>query len=179
MNTPPTQPDPWLRGPVAGIPALLQPVAHALIAAREEIDRTIADIGRDELWARPGGVASLGFHVAHLSGATDRLLTYARGEALSESQRADLVRERAVADTRPEAETLLVAFRETIRRGLDQLAATDESTLTQPRAVGRAQAASTVLGLLFHAADHAARHSGQIVTTARLVRAGEIATTPA
>ncbi len=153
-------------------------MAHALIAAREEIDRTIADIGRDELWARPGGVASLGFHIAHLSGATDRLLTYARGEALSESQRADLVRERAVADTRPEAEALLAAFRETIRRGLEQLAATDEATLTQPRTVGRAQGASTVLGLLFHVADHAARHSGQIVTTARFLRASETATTP-
>lgn len=180
MNTPLTQPDPWLRGPVPGIPALLQPVAHALIAAREEVDRTIAGIGRDELWARPGGVASLGFHVAHLTGATDRLLTYARGEGLSENQRADLARERAVADARPEADELLTAFREVIRRGLDQLAATDESTLIQPRAVGRAQAASTVLGLLFHVADHAARHSGQIVTTARLVRASsENATTPA
>lgn len=117
-----------------------------------------------------GGVASLGFHLAHLAHSTDRLLTYARGEALSERQRADLARERAVDEVRPVAEELLTALHRSIDRGLEQLAATAESTLTLPRAVGRAQAASTVLGLLFHAAEHAARHAGQIVTTARLVR---------
>jgi uncharacterized damage-inducible protein DinB len=170
MNTPAVQPEPWLRGPVAGIPALLQPVAHAFVAARESVDRAMTGIGPDELWVRPGGAASLGFHLAHLAGSTDRLLTYARGEALSENQRADLARERGVDETRPKAEELLTAFRETYRVGLEQLAATVESTLNEPRAVGRAQAASTVLGLLFHAAEHSARHAGQIVTTARLIR---------
>ena len=170
MSTPAAQPDPWLRGPFPNVPALLQPFAHAFIAAREDIDRALAGIGSDELWARPSGVASVGFQLAHLAGSTDRLLTYARGEALSEAQRADLAREHAVADVRPSAEELGSAFREIIRRALEQLAVTDESTLTEPRAVGRAQAASTVLGLLFHAAEHAARHAGQIVTTAKLVR---------
>ena len=56
-------------------------------------------------------------------------------------------------------------------RALAQLAATAESTLGDARAVGRAQLPSTVFGLLFHAAEHASRHTGQIVTTARLVRA--------
>lgn len=169
MSTPSALPDPWLRGPVEGIPPLLQPVAHALIAAGEDIDRAAATITPDELWARPGDVASVGFHIAHLAGSTDRLLTYARGETLSENQRAALTRERAVAEARPPLEELLIALRETIRRGLDQLAATDAATLTEPRAVGRA-ATSTVLGLLFHAADHAARHAGQVVTTAKVVR---------
>ena len=172
MSTPAPQPDPWLRGPVANVPALLQPFAHAFIAAREDIDRATAGIGPDELWARPRDVASVGFQLAHLAGSTDRLLTYARGEALSQSQRANLVRERAIADARPNAKELLTALRETLRRAQEQLAVTDESTLTQPRAVGRAQVASTVLGLLFHAAEHAARHAGQIVTTAKLVREG-------
>ena len=170
MSMPAAQPDPWLRGPVPNVPAFLQPFAHAFIAAQEDIDRALAGIGPDELWTRPGGVASLGFQLAHLAGSTDRLLTYARGEALSEGQRADLVRERAVAEARPSAEELVTALRETLRRAQEQLAVTDELTLTQPRAVGRAVTASTVLGLLFHAAEHAARHVGQIVTTAKLVR---------
>lgn len=171
MSTPPVSADPWLRGPVEGIPPLLQPVAHALIAAGEDIDRAAAGIAPDELWARPAEVASVGFHIAHLAGSTDRLFTYARGEALSESQRAALTRERAVAEARPPLEELLTTLRQTLRRGLDQLAVTDVATLTEPRAVGRA-ATSTVLGLLFHAADHAARHAGQVVTTARVVRGG-------
>lgn len=124
MSTPVTQPDPWLRGPVANAPALLQPFAHAFIAAREDIDRALAGIGPDELWARPGGVASLGSQLAHLAGSTDRLLTHARGEALSESQRADLVRERAVAEARPSVEELVTALRETLRRAQEQLAVT-------------------------------------------------------
>ena len=44
MSTPPALPDPWLRGPVEGIPALLQPVAHALIAAGEDIERAVAGL---------------------------------------------------------------------------------------------------------------------------------------
>lgn len=171
MSAPPVSPDPWLRGPIEGIPALLQPAAHALIAAGEDIERAVAGIAPEELWARPADVASVGFHIAHLAGSTDRLLTYARGEALSERQRAVLIRESAVAEARPPLEDLLIALRETIRRGLDQLAVTDIATLADSRAVGRA-ASSTVLGLLFHAADHAARHAGQVVTTAKVVRGG-------
>lgn len=145
-------------------------MAHAFIAAREDIDRAIEGMDPEDLWARPGGVASIGFHLVHLAFSTDRLLTYARGEALSKDQRDNLARERKADETRPSVEGLVTAFRETIARSLEQLAATAESTLTEPRAVGRAQAASTILGLLFHASEHAARHAGQIVTTAKLVR---------
>ncbi len=170
MSTTPNQPDPWLRGSLAGIPASLQPVAHAFIAAREDIERALAGIGPDELWAQRGGIASPGFHLAHLAGSTDRLLTYARGESLSPGQREALLQERAIGDTRPAVEELVAALNETILRGLAQLAATEEATLSQPRAVGRAQSPSTVLGLLFHAAEHASRHAGQVVTTAKLIR---------
>ncbi len=170
MSTAPTQPEPWLRGPLAGIPASLQPIAHAFLAAREDIERALTGLTLDELWAQPGGVASPGFHLAHLAGSTDRLLTYARGEALSPGQREALVRERAIGDTRPPAEELVAAFNLAISRALERLTATDERTLAEPRAVGRAQSPSTVLGLLFHAAEHAARHAGQIVTTAKMIR---------
>jgi uncharacterized damage-inducible protein DinB len=30
----------------------------------------------------------------------------------------------------------------------------------------------TVIGLLFHAAEHAQRHTGQLIATAKVVRAG-------
>jgi uncharacterized damage-inducible protein DinB len=165
------QPDPWLRGPVPGISAPLQPLAFAFVAVREDVERALSGITEEQLWARPGGAASLGFHLAHLSGSTDRLLTYARGEALSEAQRAALVRERGIAEARPGLEELVAALNQTLERGLEQLASTKESTLAEPRAVGKALAASTVLGLLFHAAEHAARHAGQIVTTVKVVRA--------
>lgn len=169
MSTLNQQPEPWLRGPVAGVPPSLQPVACALIASREDVDRAIEGISPEELWARPAGVASIGFHLAHLAGSTDRLLSYARGEALSEAQRADLARERAADEERADAEQLVAAFHEAIDRGLNQLSDTSESTLGEARAVGRA-AGSSVLGILFHVGEHAARHAGQIVTTRKIIR---------
>ena len=164
------QPEPWLRGPVHGVPPALQPAAHALIMAREDIDEAVSGLTADEVWATPGGAASIGFHVAHLIGSTDRLLTYARGETLSPEQKTALVRERGVTETRPQIQTLLAEWHAAVDAALDRLRATDERTLADSRGVGKAQLPSTVLGLIFHAAEHAARHTGQIVTTAKVVR---------
>ena len=76
----------WLRGPVAGVPPMLQPVAHALLQAREEVTAALADFPDALLWERPAGAASVGFHLQHLAGVLERLFSYARGEALSEVQ---------------------------------------------------------------------------------------------
>jgi uncharacterized damage-inducible protein DinB len=165
-------PEPWLRGPLPDIPALLQPVGHAFIMAAEDVAAAVVDLGPDELWLQPGGVAPVGFHLAHLSGSTDRLLTYARGAPLSETQRAALAREGAISAIRPPLAELLTGWDATVSAALQQLASTSESLLAEPREVGRARLPSTVLGLLFHAAEHASRHAGQVVTTARIVRAG-------
>src|SRR6187401_3546433 len=86
-------PEVWLRGPLPGVPAYLQPVAHALLQVREDVEALMADFPAEQLWTRPGGVASVGFHLQHLSGVLDRLFTYARGEALSDSQLEFLGRE--------------------------------------------------------------------------------------
>src|SRR4029079_14093055 len=87
---PPSLPEVWLRGPVAGFPPELMPVAHSILQVREEVDAVIRPLSFDELWFRPGGAASIGFHLKHLAGSLDRLLTYARGESLSEAQRLAL-----------------------------------------------------------------------------------------
>lgn len=163
-------PEPWLRGPVPGVPPLLQPAAHAFIMVREDVDAAVAGLDPDRVWASPGGIAPIGFHLVHLSGSTDRLLTYARGERLSDAQKAQLGFERVVQETQPPLETMLSTWHRTVAAALGQLAATPEATLLEPRTVGKAALPSTVLGLLFHAAEHAARHTGQIVTTAKLVR---------
>lgn len=162
-------PEPWLRGPLPGIPPLLQPAAHAFVLAREDTDLALASLTDAQLWVQPGDVAPVGFHLAHLAGSTDRLLTYARGDSLSEAQRAVLARESALAYARPPLDALRREWHQVVDAALAQLAATPEAALLEPRAVGRARLPSTVLGLLFHAAEHAARHTGQLVTTARLV----------
>jgi hypothetical protein len=169
----PSQLEPWLRGPLPGVPPLLQPAAHALVMAREEIDERVTGLTTAQLWARPGGVASIGFHLAHVAGSTDRLLTYARGESITRAQFAALAAEREVDQVRPSVESLLETWHLTAERALQQIAGTPESTLLEPRTVGRDKLPSTVLGLIFHSAEHARSHASQVVTTAIIVRGAQ------
>jgi uncharacterized damage-inducible protein DinB len=148
----------------------LQPAAHALIQAVEDVQAAIAALSPAEFWTRPGGAGSVGFHLMHLAGSTDRLCTYARGEGLSDQQRARLAEERELPAPLPDAALLLTRWRQTVDRALDQFKGTPVESLTGRREVGRARIPSTVHGLLFHAAEHASRHAGQIVTTAKIVR---------
>jgi len=46
-------PEVWLRGPVKNIPLLLQPVAHALLQAREEVNELLEDFPDELLWESP------------------------------------------------------------------------------------------------------------------------------
>ena len=164
-------PEVWLRGPVRDVPPLLQPVAHALLQAREEVHALMEDFAQDLLWERPGGVASVGFHLQHLSGVLDRLFTYARGEALDPQQAAELAAE-GKKDESIRAGDLVATFDRQVDRALEQLRAIDQHSLTEYRTVGRAHLPSTVLGLLFHAAEHVQRHLGQLLVTVRLLAAG-------
>ena len=100
----------------------------------------------------------------------DRLFTYARGEALSDEQRAALGQEGAPASSAVAVDDLLDALDAQVDRALDQLRATQPQALSETRLVGRRQLPATMLGLLFHAAEHAQRHIGQMLVTARVQR---------
>src|SRR6188472_1390834 len=76
----------WQRGPLPGIIPLLQPVAHALLQAREEVNEITKDFPEALLWERHAGLASPAFHLQHLSGVLDRVFTYARNEKLTQQQ---------------------------------------------------------------------------------------------
>jgi uncharacterized damage-inducible protein DinB len=162
------KPEVWLRGALPDIPALLQPVAHALLQAGEEVDAIMRDFPGEQLWDRPCGVASVGFHLQHLSGVVDRLFTYARGEMLNEEQTETLAaEEKANAELR--AGDLIDTFHRQVEQALEQLRQTDEGSLTEYRSVGRAKLPSTQLGLLVHAAEHTQRHVGQLLVTVRIL----------
>jgi uncharacterized damage-inducible protein DinB len=167
-------PEPWLRGPLPGILPLLQPPSHALVMALEDVTAAVTGTTVHQLWYQPGGAASIGFHLIHLAGSTDRLLTYARGESLSPAQLAALDAERTLREPYAALDVLLARWREVVQNALRQIADTPESSLLEPRAVGRARLPSTVLGLIFHAAEHAQRHVGQIVTTTKVIRGTQV-----
>lgn len=164
-------PEAWLEGPIPGVPEELMPVAHSLTDALREFEAAAADLDPGQLWATPHGAASVGFHLQHVCGAIDRLLTYARGEGLSAEQFQALRGEGEPGDPPAGADVLLGRVRDCVAATLDVLRATDPSTLGELRSVGRAALPTTVRGLHFHVAEHTRRHAGQVIVTAKVVGA--------
>ena len=159
----------WQRGPIEGVPAVLQPVAHILLQVRESVAEMVPGLSEDEWNRRPAGVASAAFHVRHITGVIDRLFTYARGQALSAEQLAAIQLEGGplvIGDVARVLETLS----NQVDAAIAELKTVDVTTLGDFRGVGRAQLPSTVIGCLVHGAEHAMRHVGQLSVTIRVVR---------
>jgi uncharacterized damage-inducible protein DinB len=165
-------PEVWLRGAVENIPSLLQPVAHALLQAREEVNEMMKGFPDELLWIKPANAASAGFHLQHLVGVLDRLFTYAHGNSLSEEQLEVLKAEGDPLRANKTTADLVLAFEQQVDKVLKELRDISEQELTKPRTVGRAKFPSTVIGLLFHAAEHTMRHLGQLIVTVKVVRNG-------
>jgi len=161
-----TSPEAWLRGPLEGFAPILMSAAHALVQAREDI-RIAIDATNDQLWQQPGGAASAGYHLQHLAGSLDRLLTYARGESLDDGQRSALAQEGTPGASAP---ALVAEGSRALDRAPEQPRSPPPETVFDDRPVGRARLPATVLGLLFHAAEHTTRHAGQLITTLKVVR---------
>lgn len=157
----------WLRGPLDGIPALLQPVAHALLQASKEVNELMAGFTESLLWERPAGMASPGFHLQHMAGVLDRLYTYAKGGQLDQQQLDYLASEGK--NTAVKVNELLTHFNLQVNIAIKQLSETDIATLTEVRGVGRAKIPSTVIGLLVHSAEHTMRHAGQLLVTVKVL----------
>ncbi|OOQ61567.1 DinB family protein [Mucilaginibacter pedocola] len=161
-------PEVWLRGPLPGMPALLQPVAHALLQAREELNELMTGFPDDKLWDNVAGMASPGFHLQHLTGVLDRLFTYAQNQPLTEAQLLYLAAEGKPGNKTYTSGELVEAFNTQVDKALAQLSRTDVATLTDFRPVGRGKLPSTVIGLYTHSAEHTMRHFGQLLVTVRI-----------
>ena len=138
---------------------------------REDLARVGTGLSIAQLWLQPNGAASVAYHLRHLGGSLDRLLTYARGEQLSARQLTTLKAETDPNAPRDDLPVLISDARRAIDTALEQIRATRREELLQLREVGRARLPSTVLGLLTHAAEHTARHIGQAITTSKIVAA--------
>ncbi|MEP6992076.1 MAG: DinB family protein [bacterium] len=161
----------WQRGRIEGVPDMLQPVAHILLQVRESVGELVTGLTPDQWNARPGGVASVAFHVRHIPGVVDRLFTYARGEPLTEEQFV-VLRAEGAAVSAVDIPVLLTTLDYRIADALAELRTVDPATLGEFRGVGRAQLPSTVIGCLVHGAEHSMRHVGQLSVTTRVLRAG-------
>jgi uncharacterized damage-inducible protein DinB len=159
----------WLRGPITGVSPLLQPAAHALLQANEEIHQALSNFPDELIWQKPAGVASVAFHVRHIKGVLDRLFTYAEGAPLSADQLKYLSGE-ATENAGIKLAFLLSELNDQMNASIERLKRFDQDSLTALRFVGRKKLPSTVLGLLFHSAEHTMRHTGQLLVTARILK---------
>jgi uncharacterized damage-inducible protein DinB len=159
-------PEVWLRGPLEHISPTLMPVAHALLQAREDVE-IASDLTHEQLWMKPSGAASVGFHLCHIVGSIDRLLTYAEGEQLSKAQLEFLRNEENPVGG---AKQLIDEAKEAINKAVEILRNTKDETLFELRGVGRKNLPSTVIGLLYHIGEHTSRHAGQMITTSKIIK---------
>jgi len=160
--------EPWLRGPIEGVPAHLMPVFHSFQMVREDLARYTEGLSTEDVWRCTGALPPLGFHLHHLGHSVDRLVTYLCGEQLSEAQIAVLKKE-----TDPSGATLAELLAEVDRKLADaerRIRSIRADMLEEPRYIGKKRLPSTVLGILVHVAEHTQRHLGQAITTAKLAR---------
>ena len=163
-NLPEPPPEAWLRGPIPGVDPLLAPLLHSFQMAREDLAQWTEGLTSDQIWATPHGFGSVGFHLRHIAGSTDRLMTYLEGKQLSETQMAALKTEKEPGASR---ETLLAALNAAFANAEAVVRSLELAQLAEPRAVGRRQLPTTVIGLLFHIAEHTQRHTGQAISAAK------------
>lgn len=160
--------EPWMRGTHGEVPAAGRAVLHALELAMDDLTKWTAGLTDTEVHARPFGLNSVAFQLRHIAGSVDRILTYAEGSQLSHQQLASLKGEKSGDE--PLA-TLLAGVQATLAAAAERIRALAAADLETPRAVGRKQLPTSLGGALIHVADHTQRHVGQLVTTAKLLKA--------
>jgi uncharacterized protein GlcG (DUF336 family) len=161
-------PEPWLRGPISGLNPLTTPILYSFQQAREDLAKYTEGLTAEQIWAKPHGFGSVGFHLRHIAGSTGRLLTYVQGQQLSDAQMAEL---RAEHEPGAAREELLAGVNAAFQRAEEVIRALDPASLGQPREIGRKRLPTTVIGLLTHIAEHTQRHVGQAISAAKLARA--------
>jgi len=159
----------WLGGKLEDYAPILMPAAHAMAQSITDLQKFAPGLSDEELTARPNGAPSAAFHLRHIAGSIDRLLTYSRGEQLNDAQFAALKAETADDFDLNAAELTRRASGE-INNALEVLKNVDLNGLFEERFVGRRKLPTNVFGLLFHIAEHTARHVGQIVTMVKIVQ---------
>lgn len=171
MSTSPTPApyvEPWLRGTHADVPAVGRAVLHAFDLALDDMTKWTEGLTDAEVHAQPLGLTAISYHLKHVARATDRLLSYAEGKPISAEQLAALKGEQGGEETLAELLAEVEASFSDAGERVRVLATADFNTF---RGVGRKQLPTSIGGALIHVADHTQRHVGQVVTTAKVLRA--------
>ncbi len=171
MSTSPTPyTEPWLRGTHTDIPAAARAVLHALELALDDLTKWTARLTDAEVHAHPLGLTPIAFHLRHIARSTDRILTYAEGEQLSAEQLAALKTEIDGEGKQESLAELLAEIEISFSDAAKRICVLASANLDTPRFVGRKQLPTSIGGAMIHVADHAQRHVGQVVTTAKVIK---------
>jgi uncharacterized damage-inducible protein DinB len=163
--------EPWLRGTHSDVPAAGRAVLHALELSLDDLTKWTAGLTDDEVHSQPLGLTPIAFHLRHIAGSTDRILTYAEGGQLSSEQLAALKTEQGSDGDRESLAALLGEVEACFGRATERIRALAAEDLDTPRSVGRKQLPTSLGGALIHVADHTLRHTGQVITTAKTLKA--------
>jgi uncharacterized damage-inducible protein DinB len=160
--------EPWLRGTHTEVPAVGRAVLHALELSLDDIRKWTDGLTDAEIHAQPLGLTAVAFHIKHVARSTDRILTYAEGGQLTADQLAAMKAEQTGAEALAE---LLAELESAFNAAATRIRALAGGNYDEPRGVGRKQLPTSMGGALIHVADHTQRHTGQIVTTAKVLKA--------
>ncbi|MBZ5724649.1 MAG: DinB family protein [Acidobacteriia bacterium] len=158
-------PEPWLRGPISGVHPLIAPILYSFQQAREDLARFTEGLTPERLWASPHGFGSAGFHIRHIAGSTERLMSYLQNRELTADQMNALREEGQPLGLG--REELLAVLEKALREAELVAREIDPATLVEPRRVGRKGLPTTVIGLLTHIAEHTQRHVGQAISACK------------
>jgi uncharacterized damage-inducible protein DinB len=167
-NTEPRNVEPWLSGTLTELPPLERAVVHSLQMAHEDITKWCGDFDDQQIHARPLGLPSIAFQIRHIARSLDRFCTYAEGSTLTSGQLAALAAEIKGEGSKA---AIFEEFEQSLQRTRERLGSIVLEPQDKPIAIGRKRLPTTLAGLLVHAAEHAQRHVGQAVTTAKVLRA--------
>lgn len=160
--------EPWMRGTHTDVPVASRAVLHALDLSLDDLKKWTDGLTDAEIHGQPFGLMPVARHLRHIARATDRLLTYAEGRQLSEEQLKALKAEDRGEET---LAALLGEVENSFRNAAERIRVLASSDLEAHRGIGRKQLPASAGGALIHVADHTQRHTGQVVTTAKVLKA--------
>ena len=171
LPTPAPYTEPWFRGTYAEVPAAGRAVLHALDLSLDDLTKWTAGLTDTEVHSQPLGLNSIAFHLRHIARSVDRILTYAEGGQLSAEQLAALKTELGGEGKLESLAELLAEVEISFNDAADRIRVLATADLNTPRFVGRKQLPTSIGGAMIHVADHTQRHTGQVVTTAKVAKA--------
>jgi hypothetical protein len=160
--------EPWLRGTRGAADPITDHLLRSSEQIREDSAIALKPLSVAQIWAKPAGMTSAGFHAKHLAGSTQRLCIYLEGAALTDDEVAAISLENYGTET---ADQLIQAIGNAFAKYETIVRHLKPDDFASIRRVGRKQLPVTAVSLAIHIAEHAHRHVGQLISAAKLSRA--------